>query len=90
MATLHITGVSAEMLARLESRAAAKQQSLEAYLRDLIEREASVAAVETAAARRWASSDRVRDEFAARSGALCELDVGGQEGDPAPLRQRDV
>jgi plasmid stability protein len=52
MATLHITGISDETLARLASRAAAKQQSIEAYLRNLIEREAAVLAVEIAAEQR--------------------------------------
>jgi plasmid stability protein len=52
MPTLRITGISDETLARLRSRAAAKQQSLEGYIRDLIEREASLSAVEFAVKQR--------------------------------------
>ncbi|GAA2168718.1 MULTISPECIES: FitA-like ribbon-helix-helix domain-containing protein [Glycomyces] len=49
MPTVRITGISDEALARLRSRATAKHQSLEVYVRDLIEREAAVAAIEIAA-----------------------------------------
>ncbi|MDI2127249.1 FitA-like ribbon-helix-helix domain-containing protein [Yinghuangia seranimata] len=51
MTTVYIRDVSEETLTVLKVRAAQARQSLQAYMRDLIEREAALPTLEEAAAR---------------------------------------
>ncbi|HSA49957.1 MAG TPA: hypothetical protein VLH10_07580 [Yinghuangia sp.] len=50
MATVYVRDVSDEALTVLKVRAAAENQSLQAYVRDVIEREAAMPTLEEAAA----------------------------------------
>lgn len=50
MATVYVRDVSDEALTVLKVRAAAENQSLQAYVRDVIEREAALPTLEEAAA----------------------------------------
>lgn len=56
MATVYIRDVSEDALTVLKVRAAQARQSLQAYVRDLIEREAAMPTLEEAAARAAASA----------------------------------
>ncbi|MFB9658395.1 hypothetical protein ACFQS3_19345 [Glycomyces mayteni] len=59
MTTLSVRDVSEDALSILRVRAAAKRQSLQAYVRDLLEREANALSIEQAA--------READRLAARA-----------------------